>query len=415
MSGTTRPRAKARPVLVALVALVALALAACQADDDGGLVAPPGSGSEPELEAAAGELPTDVRSVPDPLPGGEPGDLVALAERSTPEVPADARAWDVLHLSEGVDGRPTAVSGVVYAPGGMAPEEGRPVLSWGHGTVGLADDCAPSRAGVVVPGLAELLDAGYVVAATDYEGLGTPGPHPYLVGVSAGRSVLDAARAAGRIDGAGAGDRVVVAGHSQGGHAALFAGQLASRYAPELDLLGVVGSAPAAELSTLLRSAVPITPAFGLVASAVYAYGSVYDDLDLAEALTPAALERIDVVEQQCLQGVTEAFSDQPPAAWLVANPVDLEAWERRIEENEPGSAAVSAPVLVVQGTNDFIVLASSTQTAIERMCAGGNTVDYREYPRTGHGDILVQSGPDVLAWVAERVAGVDARSSCDA
>ena len=416
MSGTTRPRAKARRALAALVALVALALAACQADDDdgGGFVAPPGSGSEPELEAAVGDLPTDVRSVPDPLPGGAPGDLVALAERSTPEVPAGARAWDVLHLSEGVDGRPTAVSGVVYAPGGTA-REGRPVVSWGHGTVGLADDCAPSRAGVLVPGLAELLDAGYVVAATDYEGLGTPGPHPYLVGVSAGRSLLDAARAAGRIEDAGAGDRVVVAGHSQGGHAALFAGQLASGYAPELDLLGVVGSAPAAELSTLLRSAVPITPAFGLVASAVYAYGSVYDDLDLAEALTPAALDRIDVVEQRCLQGVTEAFSDQAPSAWLVANPVDLEAWERRIEENEPGSAAMSAPVLVVQGTNDFIVLASSTQTAIERMCAGGNTVDYREYPRTGHADILVQSGPDVLAWVAERVAGGDARSTCGA
>ncbi|MBW3548309.1 MAG: lipase family protein [Actinobacteria bacterium] len=417
MSATTRLRAKARRAMSAPVALVALALAlalaACQPDDGAGSAGAPGEDQGPEIEAAAGDLPTDVRSVPEPLPGGEPGDLVALAARSTPEVPADARAWDVLYLSEGIDGRPTAVSGVVYAPAGTAPGEGRPVVSWGHGTVGLADDCAPSRVGVLVPGLARLLDAGHVVVATDYEGLGTPGPHPYLVGVSAGRSVLDAARAAGRIEGAGAGHRVVVAGHSQGGHAALFAGQLASGYAPELELLGVVGSAPAAELSTLLRSAVPITPAFGLMASAVYAYGSVYDDLHLADALTPAALERIEVVEQRCLEGVTDAFSDQAPSAWLVANPVDLDAWERRIEENEPGSAAVSAPVLVVQGANDFIVLGSSTRTAIERLCAGGNTVDYREYPGAVHGDILARAGPEVLAWVAERVAGGDARSTC--
>jgi acetyl esterase/lipase len=402
-------------VVTATVALVALT--GCQAEEGAGPepAGPSGDSPAPAGDVAAGDLPTDVRAVPEPLPGGEPGDLLALAPRTTPEVPAGALGWDVLYLSEAVDGRPVAVSGVVYAPEGPAPGEGRPVVSWGHGTVGLADDCAPSRSGVVVPGLPELLDAGYVVAATDYEGLGTPGPHPYLVGGSAGRSVLDAARAAGRIDGAGAGSRVVVAGHSQGGHAALFAGRLASEHAPELDLLGVVGSAPAAELSTLLRSAVPITPAFGLVASAIYAYGAVYDDLDLAEVLTPPALERIDVVEQRCLQGVTEAFSDRAPSAWLVANPVDLEPWERRIEENEPGSAPISAPVLVVQGATDFVVPAASTRTAVERLCAGGNVVDYREYPGTNHAEILAEAGTDVLAWVAERVAGVEARSTCGA
>lgn len=397
--------------MTALVALVALA--GCRAGEGAAPVAPPGDDHERDVDVAAGELPTDVRAVPAPLPDGDPGALVALADRSTPEVSAGARAWDVLYVSEGVDGRPVPVSGVVYAPDGAAPEEGRPVVSWAHGTVGLADDCAPSRAGVSVPALAQLLEAGYVVAATDYEGLGTPGPHPYLVGASAGRSVLDAARAARRIEGAGAGTRVVVAGHSQGGHAALFAGRLASEHAPELELLGVVGSAPAAELSTLLRSAVPITPAFGLVASAIHAYAAVYDDLDLAEVLTPAALDRIDVVEQRCLEGVTDAFADRAPSAWLVANPVDLERWERRIEENEPGSAAVGAPVLLVQGADDFIVPASSTQTAVERLCAGGNTVDHREYAGAGHGDLLARAGPDVLAWVAERVAGAEALSTC--
>lgn len=403
-----------RPVVVVFVVLaLSVALAGCEAGDDAAMEPGAGEQERAEREVTAGEVPTDVRAVPDPLPDGAPGDLLALGERSTPEVPAGARAWDVLYLSEAMDGRPVAVSGVVYAPGGTGAGEDRPVVSWAHGTVGLADDCAPSRTGVVVPGLDQLLAAGYVVAATDYEGLGSPGPHPYLVGASAGRSVLDAARAAGRIEDAGATTRVVVAGQSQGGHAALFAGRLAAEHAPELDLLGVVGSAPAAELSTLLRSAVPITPAFGLVASAIHGYAAVYDDLDLADVLTPPALERIDVVEERCLEGVTDAFADQPPSAWLVANPLDLDAWERRIEENEPGSAPVRAPILVVQGATDFIVPAASTQTAIERLCAGGNTVDYREYPGTNHAEILGEAGADILAWVAERMAGADARSTC--
>jgi acetyl esterase/lipase len=372
--------------------------------------------SEPEVpEVEVGELPTDVRTVPDPLPEGEPGDLIALAPRTGPDVPAEGQAWDVLYRSEGVDGQAVAVSGRVYAPGGPAPEEGRPVVSWAHGTVGVADSCAPSRTGDEVPALAELLDAGYVVAATDYEGLGTPGTHPYLVGDSAGRSVVDAARAATRIGEAGAGDRVIAAGQSQGGQAVLFAGALVEDYAPELDLLGVVASAPAAELTTLLRSAVPISLAFGLVASAIYAYDQTYDELVIEDVLTPAAIERIGVVEEVCLQGVTDAFSEERTSAWLVDNPLDVEPWAARVAENEPGSAEISAPVLVVQGTVDFVVFASSTDTAVERLCDGGNTVDYRRYPGAGHGEVLAEAGSEILAWVAERVAGDDAASTCGA
>jgi len=400
--------------LATAVAVVVVAAGCSGTEPAGGPELPPPL--EPEApEVGVGELPTDVRTVPDPLPEGDAGDLIALAPRTGPDVPAGAQAWDLLYQSQGIDGQATAVSGRVYAPAGPAPDEGRPVVSWAHGTVGVADGCAPSRTAAEVPALAQLLDAGYVVAATDYEGLGTPRTHPYLVGDSEGRSVLDAARAAARIDAADAGERVVLAGHSQGGHAVLFAGALAQDYAPELDLLGVVASAPAAELTTLLRSAVPISLAFGLVASAIYAYAQTYDELVLGEVLTPAAIERIDVVDQECLQGVTDAFSDQRTSAWLVDNPLDVEPWAARVAQNEPGSAEISAPVLMVQGTGDFVVFPSSTDTAVERLCEGGNTVDYRLYPGAGHGDILAEGGPEILAWVADRVAGDDAASTCDA
>lgn len=399
---------------MAAVLVAVVAMPACSGGDAGEQLAPqPADEAPTEPEVALGEVPTDVRTVPDPLPGAEPGDLVALAPRNAPDVPAGARGWDLLYRSEGVDGNPVAVSGVVYAPHGPAPPEGRPVVSWAHGTVGVADDCAPSRIGVGVPGLERLLASGYVVAATDYEGLGAPGVHPYLVGESEGRSVLDAARAAARIEAAGAGAAVVAFGHSQGGHAALFAGALAPDYAPDLDLLGVATSAPAAELSTLLRSAVPISPAFGLVASSIYAYGEAYDELELADVLTPAAIERIEVVDRECLQGVTDAFIDQRTSAWLVTNPLDVEPWAARVEQNEPGSRKIDAPVLVAQGTTDFVVLASSTDTAVDRLCAGGNLVEYREYPGADHGEVLGEAGEGILDWVDARLAGERARSTC--
>ncbi len=396
---------------MAVVAVVAVVVAACS----GGEVedAPPVPEVPTEDEVEVGELSTDVASVPEPPPPGEPGDLVALAPRAGPDVPPGAQAWDVLYLSEGVKGAPVVVSGVVFAPEGPAPDEPRPVVSWAHGSVGVADVCAPSRTGVQVPDLVQMLDAGYVVAATDYEGLGTPGTHPYLVGRSEGRSVLDAARAAARIEGAGAGQEVVVLGHSQGGQSVLFAGQLAPDYAPELALVGVVASAPAAELSTLLRSAAPISLGYGLLSSGIYAYSQAYDELVLADVLTPVAIERIGVVEEVCLNELTTMFARESPPSLLVANPLDVPAWAERVEQNEPGSAAIAAPVLVVQGGNDFIVFPSSTDTAVERLCQGGNVVDYRRYPGVNHGEILGEAGPEILTWVADRFAGRDAPSTC--
>jgi len=180
----------------------------------------------------AGASQTDFYAVPDPLPVAKPGSVIRVARIAAPD---GAKAWRVLYHSRTVAGRDIAVSGIIVAPNGKPPRGGRPIVSWAHGTTGIADVCAPSKLPTIasaLPYIDELMDAGYVVAATDYEGLGTPGVHPYLVGDSEGRGVLDAARAARRVDGTGAGRELLVFGHSQGGHAALFAGELRESYAP---------------------------------------------------------------------------------------------------------------------------------------------------------------------------------------
>ena len=133
-------------------------------------------------------------------------------------------------------------------------------MSWAHGTSGIADSCAPSRdpkgpyTFYAAPQFGAWLKAGYAIANTDYEGLGTPGVHPYLVGRSAGRGVVDIVRASRQLDGR-LGKRYVIAGHSQGGQAALFAAAIGPKWAPELRLRGVAAYAPASHLDLLAERA----------------------------------------------------------------------------------------------------------------------------------------------------------------
>src|SRR5947209_4137987 len=196
---------------------------------------------------------------PAPLPAGPHGAAI-WARRVTggPALSAAARNELVLYRSVGATGRAVVVSGTVAVPKGRPPKGGWPVVTWGHGTTGIADACAPSRDSAsnpahgliayINPLLNSFLKRGYAVVRTDYEGLGTPGDHPFLVGRSEGRDMLDIVRAARRLE-PSLGRRVVVAGHSQGGQAALFAASLAKSWTPELQVRGTLAFAPVSHLS----------------------------------------------------------------------------------------------------------------------------------------------------------------------
>src|SRR3954452_15029702 len=178
-----------------------------------------------------------------------------------PALTSAGRNLFVKYRSVAADGQPIAVSGTVSVPKGKAPKKGWPVISYDHGTTGIADQCAPSRDSTdnpahlynsyAYPLLNRWLKAGYAVVRTDYQGLGTPGIHQYLVGVSEGRSTLDIARAAHKLN-PKISKRIAIAGHSQGGHAALWGAFLAPRYTPDLQLRGTVAFAPASHISELV-------------------------------------------------------------------------------------------------------------------------------------------------------------------
>jgi hypothetical protein len=119
----------------------------------------------------------------------------------------------VLYQSTDALGEPIAVSGTVLIP--TAPwtgPGGRPLVSYAVGTRGLGDACAPSYTlshGVDYEGsiIMSLIDEGWAVAVTDYQGSGTPGLHTYMVGPAEGHAVLDMARAAPRNDSPAPGSR----------------------------------------------------------------------------------------------------------------------------------------------------------------------------------------------------------------
>ncbi|HLS00653.1 MAG TPA: lipase family protein, partial [Beutenbergiaceae bacterium] len=140
---------------------------------------------------------------------------------------------------------PVLASGTVYVPRGATNP---PVVAWAHGTTGQTRGCAPSVIGQEAGGmmvLDDLLQAGWAVMAADYAGLATPETHPYLIGADQARNVIDGVKAASST-GLGVGEQTVLWGYSQGGHAALWAGQMWADYAPEHTLAGVVAFAPAA-------------------------------------------------------------------------------------------------------------------------------------------------------------------------
>src|SRR5439155_1171000 len=180
-----------------------------------------------------------------------PGVLLR-GEPSSRAAPPGAQAWRILYTTTRDDHTPAVASAVVLAATGV-PAGPRPVLAWAHGATGIAPACAPSLladplGSGAMPGLDQALARGWVVVATDYPGLGTGGPHPFLIGQGEARSVLDAVRAARHLPGVTLGDRTVVWGHSQGGNAALWTGILAPGYAPDAGVVGVAALAPGSEL-----------------------------------------------------------------------------------------------------------------------------------------------------------------------
>lgn len=345
-----------------------------------------------------------------------PGQLLR-SEPFSRAVPENARAWRVLYTTTRDGDRQALASALVIVPRETLGA-GTPVIAWAHGTTGFTEGCAPSLlddpfvAGAM-PALDEVIDAGWAVVATDYAGLGTAGHQPYLIGESEGRSVLDAVRAASTLTEANLADETLIWGHSQGGHAALWAGGLQPAYAPEMNLLGVAAMAPATDLPVFLEE-VSASPAGGVFGSFVIAaYAAEYDDVREADYVRPGARIAMQEMAKRCLQdpatlvSIAETLVAYDPV-WR-GNPAHGALLERAAE-NVPVDP-IDVPLFIGQGLADDLVLPELQRDYVAERRAAGQVIDYREYSGQGHMGLVSEGSalvPELLEWSRARLSAGD-------
>jgi acetyl esterase/lipase len=354
---------------------------------------------------------------------GEIAGPVGSLIRKEPRVgaAAGATAYKILYRSSKPDGTPIAVSGMVIVPAGQPPAGGWPIVAWAHPTTGVVPHCAPSLALFVfqqMAGSRHLLLNGYAIAATDYPGLGTPGPHPYLVGVSEARAVIDSVRTARSFPGLENSTRYAVWGHSQGGQAALFTGMIAKSYAPELQLVGVAAAAPATDLSTLMTDDLNTAGGRNLTAMTMWSWARVFN-APINEVVEPAAMPTVDALANQCIEGAFDLYVREKMSAPLattflsVKNPATVEPWKSLLVQNTVGNLSPDIPVFLSQGLSDGLVRPAVTQAFKERLCKAGSKVKMLLMPGVSHGFIGYDSADAAADWMADRFKGNAPPSDC--
>ena len=413
--------------LARVLALAALVVAGGSCSSGASDESSPGtSGTSSTAATTTVAAPTEPRSVreaeqlyaiPDPIPDAPPGTLLRYQRVERSGLPGSV--YRIMYTSTTAAGDPTVVTGTAVVPPGPVPDGGRPVLTHGHGSTGLADDCAPSRA-LGRKGSEQLLaelsvltqqtsPAGYVVASSDYEGQSGPGRHPFLVGVSEGRSMLDAAVAVGSLPDVETDGTLSIAGYSQGGHAAVWARQLAAERTPDLDVVGTVAGAPSTELVDLLRSGAQgsVLGSFPAMVAAGQAAGDA--ELDLDAALTRAGRSMIEAIDASC-----DAMSELDSSAEAMR--VDItteEPWHRAVLDSTPGQSVGSGPLLIVHSREDRNVPVEQSATLQRRLCARGANVERRVLPEGDHVLAAVPTYQQGIAWLAGLDEGARPASTC--
>jgi hypothetical protein len=275
----------------------------------------------------------------------------------------------------------------------------------------MADQCAPSLdPAQAVPLQNQLLDRGWVVTASDYQGEGTPGLLPYLVGVVAARNTIDIVRAAGHLAAAHTSKNYVVWGHSEGGQTAMFGLDIGNSYAPDLDLKGVVAGAPPSQFQdiyTFLKTSPFRYYLFMAGAGFNAAYGNAAAPLN--QVITAKGISLLPVLSKGCSDYIAKETNGYPLAEIVKTDPFTVPAWKKLLVANDPGNFTTpsSAPLLIIQGGADEQIPVVTTQLLKDHECSIGQDVERWVYPGQSHAGVIPVSMNDMVHWIADRFSGV--------
>lgn len=313
-----------------------------------------------------------------------------------------------------------AVSGALFWPKGDAPGGGWPIVAWAHGTVGTADVCAPSFAGRSVRDtqyLGSWLKAGFAVVATDYQGLGTPGGHPYVAAKPEGYGVLDSIRAVRSRDGIG--DAAVLVGQSQGAGAAFATAAVAASYAPDVRIVGTVATGvpyfSRGTVAALTRSGQSdrVTAALVYTLLILQLAEQAQPGFDPSEYLSERGREIYDMARTACYGQLAEAVASRQVSGKVAFAKDPTPVFEAIFPILAYPSVRLSQPVFVGTGAMDRDVPPAMQGALVKDACAAGTSVVWHRYPTLDHSGVVNASLEDSLPFVRGLMSGRGISDTC--
>ena len=347
-------------------------------------------------------------ATPTGVAAAKPGTVFRIETLDSAAV-AGASSFRILYRTERPDGTAAVAGAMVFVPIAPAAAAGRPVLAYAHGTIGQGRGCAPSRRSDPIGGntwYGQAIASGFVVVAPDYAGIGTAGPNLFLIGQAESLDIVNSVRALEQVPGANPGQEWVVFGHSQGGHSALWTGQLANQEMPEKALIGVAAAAPAADLPLFIDRQWSTGVGWGVGAEIARSWPSMYPNLDLTAAISSEGARWTDQVADACLgEGIPV-----PPILGFVAaavgvpyfngNPLQDPRIAIRAAEQTPKPLPSTMPLLIAQGTADTVIPPESNAALQETWCAAGSNLTMLWLGGIGHAAAGTTAAPTIVPWL---------------
>ncbi|NNP68767.1 lipase family protein [Acinetobacter sp. Ac_5812] len=346
-----------------------------------------------------------------------------------------------------VQGRTAKATALVMFPKAAQPTDGYRVVVWEHGTVGVGDSCAPSN-NTVNPRFKILADtllaAGYVVIAPDYEGLGTPGIHPYLNLGSEAKSAIAAVKAAKDHYGAKLNGQWMSIGQSQGGHASLGTAEFANN---DANYKGAVAGAPASSLGYIISVVAPQAIAnilkqeqAGLapVGTAVEVYAELlayaayttvgitaYDPkfnyreifqersrsiAEFAEGTTGENGICLDDLHNKFAADIRDFISKDTTKTvldypGLAGNFQENPTVKKFLEDNQPAAKKINTPVMIIQGKLDMAVPYDVTNALQNGLKALGTNVEFLGVDGASHTQAIVCKNADAYRFIQDNMS----------
>ncbi len=400
-------------------------------------------------------LPPFYQQASELKPQGRLGQVLRR-ERIATSIPG-AEAWRVAYVSSDALSRKTLVTGLVIAPKGPAPKGGRPIVAWAHGTTGTAQNCGPSQVidparelnqyhliggnswtDYGVPGVEALIKLGYVVVATDYQGLGGGGgAHQYVVSTTQARDTIDSIRAVGALGLAGSNKRAVIYGWSQGGGTTLAAAASGDYLAAKgtvydgVEMVGFVALAP----QSVAAMAPPIADAdkafdsllapftsdvgnFTHLAMTLWANAITFPNLKLTDVFTEDGAKAMnEILLAKCVHAAGDTISynfGESYKTLLRDHPVNAAGWVKALVDGSGPLTKPIAPVIIYWGTKDVVNPPVMGQLYREKICQiGGNVARVQLAGEQTHFSTPVVSQPLFVPWIKDRFDGKPAPDGC--